>query len=98
MRADRADHDEREARIPRAGDVEESDHLARLRHAGDAEPDGEEHAGDEGDDAFTYERCTFHRAAPTTWRTTKTVITAVAMKTNVAITDRVEKRLIPHTP
>src|SRR6185369_11306192 len=88
---DAADHDEGERRIPRAaGDVEKAEHLRRLRHAGDAEPDGEEEAADEADRG--------PHGVPPTWRTMKTVSMPAPMKMQVAASERGDRRLTPHRP
>ena len=46
----RAVHDERQGRIPSSGDVEEADHLGRVHHARDDEPQAEERPGDKSDE------------------------------------------------
>jgi len=47
----RAAHDEREARIPVAGDVEEADHLGGPGHAAEAEAEREQQTRGERDQA-----------------------------------------------
>ena len=90
---DAADHDEREARIPRAaGDVEEAEHLRRLRHARDARARRRTRGR-----RRSRRRLDFI-AAPPTWRTTNTVAMPTAMKTSVATIERGDRRLMPHRP
>ena len=45
--ADGASHDQRQARVPRAGDIEEVEHFARRRHSRDPQPDAEQQPGAE---------------------------------------------------
>ena len=86
-------HDTEEARIPGAGDVEKAEDLGGVRHAGDAQADREQETGGE-----SRERSRAHDAPPRTWRLTKTVTTAAAMKTIVATMERGERRAMPQTP
>jgi len=44
MNGDRAAHDEREARIPVAEEVEKADHLRRQGHPREHQPDAEDRA------------------------------------------------------
>ncbi len=84
---DRAAHDEGERRVPAARDVEEADHLARVGHAGDDEPDAEHQAGGESGERV-HIRCLV----------TKTVAMPAAMNAPVATSERGDRRDSPHTP
>ena len=90
---DRAAHDEGERGIPRAGEVEEREHLARIDHARHAKADPEQESGEErGSEA--------HRSGlqARRWRTTKTVRKPAAIKVAVAAIERGDNRATPQTP
>ena len=90
---DGAAHDEGERGIPRAGEVEEREHLARIDHARHAKADPEQESGEErGSEA--------HRSGlqARRWRTTKTVRKPAAMKVAVAAIERGDNRATPQTP
>ena len=78
--------------VPGAGNVEEVQHLGRIGHAGN----GNAGAEDETDEAG--KNGTLHQKPPSTWRTTKTVTIAVAMKVAVAAIERGDSRAMPQTP
>ena len=90
---DRAAHDEGERGIPRAGEVEEREHLARIDHARQAKADPEQESGEKRGSAA-------HRSGlqARRWRTTKTVRKPAAMKVAVAAIERGDNRATPQTP
>src|SRR5712691_10425631 len=88
----RAAHDEREARIPPAEEIEEVGHLLRIHHLRDGEPDTEEQAGEEG------ARVLRHCHARSRWRMMNMVSAPLAMKVRVATIERGDRRDTPQIP
>src|SRR2546430_15808030 len=89
--ADRAGHDQRQARVPGAGDIEEVEHFARRRHSRDPQADAEHEAGAE------CRRVGDHDGSPSRWRTTKAAAMPAAMKMATATSERSDSRPNPHT-
>src|SRR5712675_205105 len=90
---DRARHDERERRIPGAGEVEKAEHLRRVRHPGNEEPQPEDQARREGSRGIHGRPYCEIR-----WRATYTVAKPAAMNARVATIERGDMRETPHTP
>src|SRR5690606_25778472 len=89
---ERRRHDQQQAGVPGAEDVEKVQNLGRIGHAGD----GDAGAEDETDGSSSQNA--EHQKPPNRWRMTNTVIAVVAMKVAVATIDRGERRAMPQTP
>src|SRR5581483_1054453 len=87
VNADRAEHHEHQARIPRTEEIEKAAHLRRIGHAGDREADPEDEARDKSEQP-THRTCSAKN----------TVMKPVVMKVIVATIERFRKRLMPQTP
>src|SRR5437879_8678022 len=90
---DGAGHDERERRIPGAGEVEKAEHLRRIRHPGNEEPEPEHETRCKGSGGIHGRP---HGAIR--WRATYTVAKPAAMNATVAAIERGDAREMPHTP
>src|SRR5207247_7612787 len=82
-------HHEEQARVPITGDVQEVEHLARIRHAREPQADAEQKSRAERRD---------HEGTPSTWRMITAVAMPVARKIATATSERIEKRPRPQTP
>src|SRR5439155_2174530 len=93
----RADHRQREGRIPRARHIQETENLGRIDQPGNEKPEPEDEAGDEGAQCI-HRCCSVAAQLPIMWRTTNTVTNPAAMNDSVATIERGDRRDIPHTP
>ena len=87
---DGAQHHPEKGRVPAPGHIEKADDLVRLGHAGDAEPQGEEHAAQKGRELAVHPEMQFHREPPNPMSIASTVNIPVAMKVKVAAIERGE--------
>jgi len=98
-------HDEDQSGIPLPEEIEKTDDLFRLGHAGDPKPDREEKTNHEGRADLRprnrRRRMTAvarrHDHTPNQ-RMTATVAMPAPINVSVAAIERIEKRLIPQTP
>ena len=95
---DGAQHHPEKGRVPAPGHIEKADDLVRLGHAGDAEPQGEEHAAQKGRELAVHPEMQFHREPPNPMSIASTVSIPVAMKVKVAAIERGESRLSTADP